>query len=170
MMKTDVTKPGHLGFFLPQGILQDSEIQLSDLVSTFGERFNEIERVFKLLFGQGDRPDAGRNYADEPTHAEKEFLQPTSLTGGSVRYFRTVTSVTHFRVIAGEVVFFLTISLETLRCAQQLKNLFMFLYQKGVSGQKCSHQVTLSAVHWQVAPLHRPLSSSPRTLFSEGHF
>jgi hypothetical protein len=100
------------------------------------------------------------------------------------RYFRTVTSVAHFRVIASEVVFgvnFLAISLETLRCAQQLTNLFMFLYQKGVRSQKGSHQVTLSAVHWQVAPLHQPLppttssvvpgvSSSPRTLFSERHF
>jgi hypothetical protein len=57
----------------------------------------------------------------------------------------------------------------------------MFLYQKGVRSQKFSHQVTLSAVHWQVAPLHQPLSpttssvvpgvsSSPRTLFSERHF
>jgi hypothetical protein len=57
----------------------------------------------------------------------------------------------------------------------------MFLYQKGVRSQKCSHQVTLFAVHWQVAPLHQPLSpttssvvpgvsSSPRTLFSERHF
>jgi hypothetical protein len=107
-----------------------------------------------------------------------------TITRGSVRYFRTVTSVAHFRVIASEVVFgvnFLAISLETLRCAQQLTNLFMFLYQKGVRSQKCSHQVTLSAVHWQVAPLHQPLSpttssvvpgvsSSPRTLFSERHF
>jgi hypothetical protein len=101
-----------------------------------------------------------------------------------VRYFRTVTSVANFRVIVSEVVFgvnFLAISLETLRCAQQLTNLFMFLYQKGVRSQKYSHQVTLSAVHWQVAPLHQPLSpttssvvpgvsSSPRTLFSERHF
>jgi hypothetical protein len=92
--------------------------------------------------------------------------------------------VAHFRVIASEVVFgvnFLPISHETLRCAQQLTNLFLFLYQKGVRSQKCSHQVTLSAVHWQVAPLHQPLSpttssvvpgvsSSPRTLFSERHF
>jgi hypothetical protein len=57
----------------------------------------------------------------------------------------------------------------------------MFLYQKGVRSQKWSHLVTLSAVHWQVAPLHQPLSpttssvvpgvsSSPRTLFSERHF
>jgi hypothetical protein len=92
--------------------------------------------------------------------------------------------VAHFRVIASEVVFgvnFLAISLEILRYAQQLTNLFMFLYQKGVRSQKFSHQVTLSAVHWQVAPLHQPLSpttssvvpgvsSSPRTLFSERHF
>jgi hypothetical protein len=92
--------------------------------------------------------------------------------------------VANFRVIVSEVVFgvnFLAISLETLRCAQQLTNLFMFLYQKGVRSQKYSHQVTLSAVHWQVAPLHQPLSpttssvvpgvsSSPRTLFSERHF
>jgi hypothetical protein len=91
--------------------------------------------------------------------------------------------VAHFRVIASEVVGvnFLAISLETFRCAQQLTNLFMFLYQKGVRSQKGSHQVTLSAVHWQVAPLHQPLSpttssvvpgvsSSPRTLFSERHF
>jgi hypothetical protein len=104
---------------------------------------------------------------------------------GFVRYFRTVTSVAHFRVLVSEVVFgvnFLAISLETLRrFAQQLTNLFMFLYQKWVGSQKCSHQVTLSAVHWQVAPLHQPLSptissvvpgvsSSPRTLFSERHF
>jgi hypothetical protein len=69
--------------------------------------------------------------------------------------------VPHFRVIASEVAFgvnFLAISLKTLRCAQQLTNLFMFLYQKGVSSQKCSHQITLSAVNWQVAPLHQPLS------------
>jgi hypothetical protein len=57
----------------------------------------------------------------------------------------------------------------------------MFLYQKGVRSQRCSHQVALSAVHWQVAPLHQPLSpttssvvpgvsSSPRTLFLERHF
>jgi hypothetical protein len=106
-----------------------------------------------------------------------------TIARGSVRYFRTVTSVAHFRVIASEVVFgvnFRAISLETLRCAQKLTNLFMFLYQKGVRSQK-SHQVTLSAVHWQVAPLHQPLSpttspvvpgvsSSPRTLFSERHF
>jgi hypothetical protein len=107
-----------------------------------------------------------------------------TITRGSVRYFRTVTSVAHFRVIASEVVFgvnFLAISLDTLRCAQRLTNIFMFLYQKGFRSQKCSHQVTLSAVHWQVAPLHQPLSpttssdvpgvsSSPRTLFSERHF
>jgi hypothetical protein len=58
-------------------------------------------------------------------------------------------------VIASEVTFgvnFLAISLETLRCAQQLTKLFMFLYQKGVRSQKISHQVALSAVHWQVAP------------------
>jgi hypothetical protein len=61
MMTTDVSKPGHLGFFLPQGIPQNPEIQLSDLVSTFDERLNEIERVFELLFGQGDRLDAGGN-------------------------------------------------------------------------------------------------------------
>jgi hypothetical protein len=63
--------------------------------------------------------------------------------------------VAHFRVIASEVTFgvnFLAISLETLRCAQQLTKLFMFLYQKGVRSQKISHQVALSAVHWQVAP------------------
>jgi hypothetical protein len=100
------------------------------------------------------------------------------------RYFRTVTSVAHFRVIASEVAFgvnFLAISLETLRCAQQLTKLFMFLYQKGVRSQKCSHQVALSAVHWQVAPLHQPLSpttssvvpgvsSSPCTFFPKRHF
>jgi hypothetical protein len=107
-----------------------------------------------------------------------------STYGTSVRYFRTVTSVAHFRVMASEVAFgvnFLPISLETLRCAQQLTKLFMFLYQKGVRSQKCSHQVALSAVHWQVAPPHQSLSpttssvisgvsSSPRTLFSERHF
>jgi hypothetical protein len=56
------------------------------------------------------------------------------ITRGTVRYFRTVTSVAHFRVIASEVAFgvdFLAISLETSRCAQQLTKLFMFLYQKG---------------------------------------
>jgi hypothetical protein len=77
-----------------------------------------------------------------------------TITRGSVLYFRTVTSVAHFRVIASEVVFgvnFLAISLETLHCAQQLTNLFMFLYQKWFAAKKCSHQVTLSAVHWQVA-------------------
>jgi hypothetical protein len=92
--------------------------------------------------------------------------------------------VAHFRVIASEVAFgvnFLAISLETLGCAQQLTKLFMFLYQKGVRSQKCSHQVALSAVHWQIAPLHQPLSpttssvvppasSSPHTLFPERHF
>jgi hypothetical protein len=103
---------------------------------------------------------------------------------GSAHYFRTVTSVAHFRVIASEASFgvnFLAISLETLRCAQHLTKLFMFLYQKGVRSQKFSYQVALSAVHWQVAPLHQPLSpttssvvpgvsSSPRTSFPERHF
>jgi hypothetical protein len=62
-----------------------------------------------------------------------------TITRGSAHCFRTVTSVPHFRVIASEVAFgvnFLAISLKTLRCAQQLTNLFMFLYQKGVSSQK----------------------------------
>jgi hypothetical protein len=117
---------------------------------------------------------------------EQRFIKNIfrTITRESVRYFRTVTSVAHFRVMASEVVFgvnFLPISLETLRCAQQLTKLFMFLYQKGVRSQKCSHQVALSAVHWQVAPPHQSLSpttssvvpgvsSSPRTLFSERHF
>jgi hypothetical protein len=107
-----------------------------------------------------------------------------TITRGSVRYFRTVTSVAHFRVIDSEGAFgvsFLASSLETLHCAQQLTKLFMFLYQKGVRSPKFSHQVALSAVHWQVAPLHQPLSpttssvvpgvsSYPRTLFPERHF
>jgi hypothetical protein len=132
---------------------------------------NDVAIIFKHIISEGSTVASVK-------------VRTSPVTRGSVRYFRTVTSVAHFRVIASEVVFgvnFLAISRETLRCAQHLTNLFMFLYQKGVRSQKFSHQVTLSAVHWQVAPLHQPLSpttssvvpggsSSPRTLFSERHF
>jgi hypothetical protein len=60
--------------------------------------------------------------------------------------------VAHLRVIASEAAFGVNFLAETVRCAQHLTKLFMFLYQKGVRSQRCSHQVALSAVHWQVAP------------------
>jgi hypothetical protein len=90
-----------------------------------------------------------------------------TITRGSAHYFRTVTSVAHFRVIASEAAFGVNYLAETLRCAQHLTKLFMFLYQKGVRSQKCSHQVALSAVHWHhhTSHCHQP----PRPLFPECH-
>jgi hypothetical protein len=95
-----------------------------------------------------------------------------TITRGSVRYFRTVTSVSHFRVIASEVAFgvdFLAISLEALRCAQQLTKLFMFLYQKGVRSQNFPTRPHYSPCtgksHHYISHCHQP----PRPLFQQRH-
>jgi hypothetical protein len=97
---------------------------LRDTVASVKLRTSPVTRGLRTLFLHGHR-------------GVVRFFQ--TITRGAVRYFRTVTSVAHFRVIASEVVFgvnFLAISLKTLRCAQQLTKLFMFLYQKGGSQPK----------------------------------
>jgi hypothetical protein len=96
-----------------------------------------------------------------------------TITRGSARYFRTVTSVAHFRVMASEVAFgvdFLAISLETLRCAQQLTKLFMFLYQKGVRSQsfptgRTRYSPCTGKSHHYTSRCHQP----PRPLFQQCH-